>query len=254
MKGIERFIVVAALVNTAIYLPYFLAMVAFGGFESHPLAIFPWHFVGMFLNLLAFVITIRDLYLRPFANPSSKITWCLLILCTGGIGWLVYVFKHGLKPRPPLTDDGTTHQKASLPRYSLKTLLAVVTLVGCLLGLYANRDAIPGTYHTDENGFPRGTGVTEYRYDNGALMIREWYFRGLVYRATWFTPDGHEIATETYDKETGGTGYFLRQDGSIRSRHTFKYSPKENDYLGSGRPLYYDRTGVPIPEAKHPID
>ena len=50
-------------------------------------------------NLVAFVITMRDLYRRPFSNANDKVTWTLLILCTGGIGWLVYVFKYALKPR-----------------------------------------------------------------------------------------------------------------------------------------------------------
>lgn len=50
-------------------------------------------------NLLAFFLTLRDLYLRPFPGENDKVTWCLLILCTGGIGWLVYVFKYALHPR-----------------------------------------------------------------------------------------------------------------------------------------------------------
>ena len=63
--------------------------------------IMPFHLLGMFQNFVAFVLTIRDLYLRPFPNPNAKLTWALLIHWTGGIGWLVYVFKHALKPRPP---------------------------------------------------------------------------------------------------------------------------------------------------------
>ncbi len=88
-------------------------------------------------------------------------------------------------------------------RYRLKTLLGIVTLAALLLTLYIYWDAIPGTYHKDDRGFARGTGQAEYHYDNGVLMLREWYFRGLIYRATWFTPDGRKIATETYDKENG---------------------------------------------------
>lgn len=67
-----------------------------------PSAILPLHFLGMALNLAALIVTIRDLYLRPFANPNTKLTWLLLILYTGGIGWVVYVFKHALRPRTRL--------------------------------------------------------------------------------------------------------------------------------------------------------
>ena len=99
MKGIERTIVIIAMTNMAIYMPcfFFLAIRMTPGFPSGMII---WHFAGMILNLIALVITIRDLYLRHFPNANSKVTWCLLITWTGGIGWIVYVFKHALKPRP----------------------------------------------------------------------------------------------------------------------------------------------------------
>jgi len=101
MKGLERAVVITALVYMAVYIPYFFVQGyrMSSGVPVSPLAIFPLHFLGMALNFVALVLTIRDLYLRPFANPNSKLTWLLLILLTGGIGWLVYVFKHALKPR-----------------------------------------------------------------------------------------------------------------------------------------------------------
>lgn len=90
-----------ALAYMAAYVPYFLVQVVRGihGVQVSPEAIFPLHFLGMALNLAALVVTVRDLYLRSFANPNAKLTWLLLILFTGGIGWLVYVFKHAFKPR-----------------------------------------------------------------------------------------------------------------------------------------------------------
>ncbi len=132
-------------------------------------------------------------------------------------------------------------------------LIAVVAIamVVCLIVYW---DAIPGTYHEDENGFPHGTGQREYLYDDGSLMIREWYFRGLIYRATWFKPDGTEIATETYDKKSGGIGYFLRQDGTIKSKYVFVYSPEDNLFVSASRPIYYDRDGQPVPGATEPIE
>lgn len=139
-------------------------------------------------------------------------------------------------------------------KYRLKTLVILATLVAFALVAYKYSDAIPGTYHQDENGFSRGTGVAEHHYDNGRLMIREWYFRGLIYRSTWFAPDGRELATETYDKEKGGVGYYLRQDGTIRTKHTYEYQPDSNMYGSVGNPIYYDASGTPVPDATEPID
>lgn len=101
MKGIERAIVIGALVYMALYVPYFFVQMyrSEHGVPVSPLAIFPFHFLCMALNVVAVILTIRDLYLRPFANPNSKLTWLLLIHWTGGIGWLVYVFRHALRPR-----------------------------------------------------------------------------------------------------------------------------------------------------------
>ncbi len=129
-----------------------------------------------------------------------------------------------------------------------------LTFLAALLIAFFNWDALPGTYYKDEDGFPKGTGQAEYHYDSGELMIREWYFRGLIYRATWFTPDGQEIATETYDKKSGGVGYYLRQDGTIRSKYTYEYVPELNVYGNATFPLYYDKNGIPVPDAKTPID
>lgn len=138
-------------------------------------------------------------------------------------------------------------------RYQPKSLLVIATLATLLLALLLNWDAIPGTYCKDARGFPKGTGQVEYQYDNGALMLREWYYRGLIYRATWFTPEGREIATETYDKQKGGVGYFLRQDGSVRSKCNYKYVPEDNMYGTVGSPLFheYERTACP---RRHGID
>ena len=104
MNRVERAIVVAALLYMAVYIPYFFVQMhrISNGVQISPIAIFPKHLFGMVLNFAALITTIRDLYLRPFANANAKVTWLLLILLTGGIGWLVYIFKHALRPRPSL--------------------------------------------------------------------------------------------------------------------------------------------------------
>ena len=138
-------------------------------------------------------------------------------------------------------------------RFRLRTIFVVVTLVALILCLCIYWDAIPGTFYTDNNGFTHGTGQWEHFYDDGSLMIREHYFRGLIFESTWFKPDGTELATETYDKTSGGVGYYLRQDGSIKSKYTYEYSPADNLYIGAGQPVYYDRNSVPVSEAMEPI-
>ena len=98
----ERTVVIAALVYMAAYLPYFFGLMYLEvavGIEVSPWAIFPPHFLGMALNFAAFIVTMRDLYLRPFGNPYWKLMWLVLILMTGGIGWFVYLFRHAFKPR-----------------------------------------------------------------------------------------------------------------------------------------------------------
>ena len=102
MNGAEKAIVIAALIHMGVYVPYILVQGYRGanGAAVPPAAIVPMYITGMALNFVALLFTIKDLYLRPFTNPNSKLTWLLLILLTGGIGWLVYVFKHALWRRP----------------------------------------------------------------------------------------------------------------------------------------------------------
>jgi hypothetical protein len=54
----------------------------------------------MVFNFTALIVTIRDLYLRSFNNPNDKLTWLLLMMLTGGIGWFVYLWRYAFRPRP----------------------------------------------------------------------------------------------------------------------------------------------------------
>ena len=56
-------------------------------------------FVGAVLGMAAFVVVLRDLYLRSFPDPNAKMLWTLVILMTAGIGFFVYVLAHAMKPR-----------------------------------------------------------------------------------------------------------------------------------------------------------
>jgi hypothetical protein len=102
MTGLERGFVIWTLSYMAVYVVVFFVVI--GRAMSAPnsntmLYVLPFHFLGMAQNFTALVLTIRDLYLRHFPTENAKLTWLLLILLTGGIGWLIYVFKYAFKPR-----------------------------------------------------------------------------------------------------------------------------------------------------------
>lgn len=97
MRGLERAFVIWAIVYMGIYCPVFIACAMTDTVFPY---LIPFHFLGMIQNLAALILTIRDLYLRPFPDANSKLTWGLLIVATGGIGWIVYVFRYALQPRP----------------------------------------------------------------------------------------------------------------------------------------------------------
>jgi hypothetical protein len=98
MGRAERAVAFLAVTYMAGYLPLFFTW-AIRRSEPPVALLFMLHFIGMALNLAALVLTIRDLYKRPFRNPNDKLTWLLLILFTGGIGWLVYLFRYAIRPR-----------------------------------------------------------------------------------------------------------------------------------------------------------
>ena len=101
MRGFERWFVLWSLGYMIVYFPVFFVVI-FSTMATESNAfwyIMPFHFLGMFQNLMALILTIRDLYLRRFPGENDKLTWLLVILLTGGIGWLIYVFMYALKPR-----------------------------------------------------------------------------------------------------------------------------------------------------------
>lgn len=108
MHRSERFIIIAAMINMGLYIPCFLGLMVFEMDHTPPPNEFPfavWHLTGMCLNLLAIIATIRDLYRRSFVDPSAKLTWCLLIVCTGGIGWSIYVYRYLWRPCSATADN-----------------------------------------------------------------------------------------------------------------------------------------------------
>jgi hypothetical protein len=104
VKGFERAFVIWTIVYMAVYMVVFFTVISSvasrSGGQQIPFFLVPFHLLGMAQNLITLILTFRDLYLRKFQNENDKVTWTLLILMTGGIGWLVYIFKYALEPRP----------------------------------------------------------------------------------------------------------------------------------------------------------
>ena len=128
-------------------------------------------------------------------------------------------------------------------QYGLTTLLGGVTLCVLVLSVWASWDYLPGTFRHDANGFPHGTGVARYFYSTGELQIEERYCNGLITSTTWYRRDKSVIDSCTYDRERGGVGYYLRDDGTIKVKMQYKYSPSARDYVADGVAEYYNPDG-----------
>ena len=64
----------------AIYVPCFIAMIVSGAMDRYFFTILSFHLFGMLIGIPLLSILIRDIYLREFPNPNSKVTWVIAIL------------------------------------------------------------------------------------------------------------------------------------------------------------------------------
>ena len=58
-----------------------------------------WAPIYVITSILTLYYLLNDLYKREFENPNSKVTWAVIMFFTGGIGLIIYAFKHAIKPR-----------------------------------------------------------------------------------------------------------------------------------------------------------
>jgi antitoxin component YwqK of YwqJK toxin-antitoxin module len=79
---------------------------------------------------------------------------------------------------------------------------------------------MPGTLRFDESGTAHGTGTKRYFYESGDLKLEDAYLAGDLNRSRWYGRDG-ELIEETRWKAGSGTGIYLREDGTIRSRYQY---------------------------------
>lgn len=76
-----------------VYIPCFILLM-----PTYFWQVIPFHFLGMALGIALLVIVFRDLYIRQFPNPNTKVTWAILILVFSP-SIIVYLYKYGFRPR-----------------------------------------------------------------------------------------------------------------------------------------------------------
>ncbi|MFO1006338.1 MAG: hypothetical protein U0929_10300 [Planctomycetaceae bacterium] len=90
-----------------IYMILYLCVVFIGLIRSGDIdpmtfhIILPFHLLGMAMGILLYIIVIRDIYLRSFPNPNTKVTWTILVL----MFWpsiFAYLYKNGFRSRETL--------------------------------------------------------------------------------------------------------------------------------------------------------
>jgi len=128
------------------------------------------------------------------------------------------------------------------PRWAVLTIVGILGMAAISALAVTAYPSIPGTFRFDVNGFPRGTGTHTYRYQSGAPKLVEDYRRGKPIRSVWYRPDGSIVATTRWDAGDG-VGYYLREDGSVRTRMTYVHGNAE------GPATYFDERGNIVGEA-----
>lgn len=104
MNALEKAIVICALVGQVLVIPVGLLEMNTTA-TSQQQSLFSYFFAAIFLlSLCMVVLVLRDLYKRSFTNPNAKLTWLLVLMLTGGIGFFFYVFRHAFKPRGAAVD------------------------------------------------------------------------------------------------------------------------------------------------------
>ena len=123
------------------------------------------------------------------------------------------------------------------PRERIVVSVASVLTIVLPIAVCVTWEYIPGTYRRDENGLPHGTGAMRYYYPSGNLKLCELYFAGNLTESTWYHPNGSEIAITKW-QDGCGVGYYVREDGTIRTKMEFV------DGLAHGIGMYYNRDGT----------
>jgi hypothetical protein len=119
----------------------------------------------------------------------------------------------------------------------IRKIILILFFIALPTAIYYLSGYIPGTLFTDKNGFLHGTGWKRFYYESGPLMLEEHYRNGMVRLSRWYRPDGSQIAETRWD-HGNGVGYYLRQDGTIRTKMEYR------DGFVNGPATYYREDGI----------
>lgn len=135
----------------------------------------------------------------------------------------------------------------NLSRFHLRHLLIVVAITACILALPGLYLRIPGTLYFDSSGRAHGTGLKQYYYDSGKLMIDEHYSSGEMTRSVWYRPDGSIVADVPVPAKTEpNVGYYLNQNGTLKAKMTYRFRPSDRNWVADGPCEKFDADGNPI--------
>ena len=100
MERVERAFIVWVLFCVLIYIAFCSTWLLRNGLVFPHFRFWPLIQVLFSLqNLVALLLTARDVQMRPSLTGEQKIIWLGLIFLTFGIGWVVYLWKYGFRPR-----------------------------------------------------------------------------------------------------------------------------------------------------------
>jgi antitoxin component YwqK of YwqJK toxin-antitoxin module len=112
------------------------------------------------------------------------------------------------------------------------------------MALWYGWDYLPGTLRVDPHGNVFGTGTRKVSYPSGKLQAEEYYIAGVPHSTIWYRPDGTTIATTRWDKNLGGTGYSVDDNGNLKMKCQSKYDPETRTFLANGEGVLYNIDGT----------
>lgn len=102
MNRWEKSFIVFYLTYMIVYVCVFIGIIGSGDISPTTFhTILPFHLFGMAMGMPLYIIVIRDIYLRSFPNPNTKVTWTNLVLMFSP-SIFAYLYKNGFRSRETL--------------------------------------------------------------------------------------------------------------------------------------------------------
>jgi hypothetical protein len=119
--------------------------------------------------------------------------------------------------------------------WTIWILLAIgILFIGGFWLIY--RDAMPNTLRRTSNGF-WGTGTHTWRYRTGEPMRIDEVYRGRETKSRWLDRQGNLVGETTWSNGDG-IAYFMRQDGTLKSKMTCQ------SCIAHGTTWYFNQDGT----------